>query len=363
MPRRLAEPAPKDTLDAMFKSEPRDDVEVPEPVESEDEAILGDAWEYDDPAFRDASASIYRLNDDGTPPPGNRLGAFVKKWNGPLDQEKLRDAIGGGLFRVIVKMPDRRRKVLTINLEGPRIVPPATIPAPASAYPAPPPTERDRVIDELRQELRDLRAVITTPPVAQVDPFAMFARALEFARGLVPPAPPMPMEAMLGMFERGFRMGERAEGGMGIGEVVKDILPLVSKAIDSQRPRDASVAPLPGIAPARVNGPTDDPQKRLTMFAAMIAAAQRSMTTPEAFAHECRAKLLASEVDDLRAANVDVVLQAMGVGRVAEYSLDSQVSRDYIGRTLEALRGTVEPNDDDDLEDEDDDGFEDEDET
>jgi hypothetical protein len=353
---------PKDALAAAF-AEPRDDER--EELEQERNTLedaLGDAVDFDDPRFANAKWKIYRLNDDGTVPPGAPgVGVFLRSWVGPLDMDKVRDAIGGGCFRLVGTMPDRSRPSYIVAIEGPRIVPPAAVTTPASPAPG-----SSSEVAELRAEIRQLASSLAQP--RQTDPLELFRTSLEYARSLLPPPPPPAgaelMQGMFTMFDRGYRLGR--DGGADedrssspIAELAREVLPLVTALSNASRnapaPAPALSTGTPGELAARAQAqtpalpasrPTTSDERRVDMLTEILAKAIARNQDVHELVEVVDGILTDEESANLAHATPEVLLLRIGEPRRALYpSLSNERAVPYLTRFLEQFR--AEDDDDD----------------
>lgn len=357
MPRRKRNIPPADPLDTLGRSFPGGDPD-PDPEDrgaADDDPNgddpLGDALELDSPEFADATWNLYRLNDDGTAPRGSKVGAFVCKLSGPLSQEAIKQTYGGGLYRVIGKAPNRGRLWTTFVIDGPKIAQPAVAPTPLQ--PGPSAILPLDAVAQLAADVRELKAQIANG--GGQGQLQLFLAALQAARSMMPaPTPPLPVEPLLGLFQKGFDLGRNVEGGGSPYDWLRELAPVITQLVRPPAPAPAPhptrAVPAPAAtppAPAGANGapPAGSSPNRLIMFAEMLANGIRTQQDVNELASAAVSVMTEEELDQLEGTPAGVILNAMGPALRAQYPvLESAESLPYLERLQMALRAI--PDDD-----------------
>jgi hypothetical protein len=353
-----------------------------------DDDVIGDVAELDDPTYADAKWNVYRLNDDGQAPPGSRVGAFVCRLVGPIELDKLRERVGGGVFRLIGSLPSRGRVWTVVTIDGPRRIEPPIAAAPNTnpylpptqpmppAYGYPPNGWPVDPMQAMREELRELRRDVAAKSTVAADPIAMLGAVIQLVKDNAPAAPPAPTEAVIGpilsMLDKGIRLGrgERGEGGGGNGElgaIVRESLPVILQSLGQLLRPNAPPAPpvqhgervrresssaevIEPTTKPRATPAADDPAhmaRRLDEIARLLAEAIDAGTPADTLIDLAEEKLTGEELDQLSqpGATAGHVLEALTPARVSQYPAFGIVDSDqrsaalaYIGSFLQALR-------------------------
>jgi hypothetical protein len=301
---------------------------------------LGDALDFDDPRYSGARWTLYRLDDDGNPPPGTRVGSFLRKLTGPLDLEKIQEQFGGGCYRVIATLPDRTRDWYVFRIDGPPRVqtpPPA---APAAAVGDPLVLRLLARLDELERR--------TATPAPTVDPLDAMAKMFAVFRSMMPEhssASVGLVDPLLGMFERGYKLGERSEGGQSIADTLKEIAPTVIGLLQAKpaaapppaRPKQSGAEVIPN-APAKPAPAAVAPavNSDALVLASVLSKAIISNQDPADLCVLAEQVLSPEDQDGLDVATPQDVLNSIGVGVVALYPvLEKPEAIAYLQRFLD----------------------------
>lgn len=325
MPRaRRASPAPEPPPIVVQPgvapySDPDDDVD---PVAPE----LGDLDELIESDFGEGVTwYLYRGVFEGNAKNAAR-GPYIQKGTGAVDLDAIRDRFGGGWYVLRVKdAQGSYRKTLRFAIEG----------APRVASDAPPPAPRTTASDdlaELNAELERLRleyrikltrdriAGNTPPPptpAPAVDPLAMFERALNVARSLMPAGaaavdPTRALEVSLDLIERMESRGTGRDAGWAdvARDFVRESLPRVIGFLESRVPPRAPVsAPTPTPTPA--GAPQLAPVTRPSgpgYVVTLLLEGFRDQLEPDELADDFERKLTNGDLEALRAQPPDVLL-------------------------------------------------------
>lgn len=357
----------RDSIDSAFPeagaTRTADELRADERADAVRES-LGDGADLEALELTDATWSIYALMDDGTAPPGPKTGTFVRKYSGPLDLERLQQLVGGGCYRLVAKLPDRTRKWLVVRLAGqPTWIHAAQaagmIPGQSTALGAgAAATGLAGELAAVRAMLEDTRRMLeqarAAPPTTPVDPMQLFTHALTFARQLIPPAQPQSIEtvqAMLGMFERGVKTGERSEGGFDMGAVVRELAPTIIAAFKPAPAAPPTIVlenPAPPAVPApAVAGVVDIASaravidRRIEMLADVLARGATIGTPPGELVDALVTIIPEQSLDELAAATPELLMLRIGPATLSLYPiLERPEGIDYVNAFLAELRRT-----------------------
>lgn len=260
----------------MNKKEQHDETKQETPAV--DDVDLGDIESLDDDKFQDVTWYVYRLRDGQDPRKdlsGN--GSFVAKIHGALDLERLRDAIGGGRFRLFGRGsrgsnvgPIRR----VVEIEGPvKTYGARRTPKQDDAKrPAVANRRRYEDDDEDREDREDERFAFLAEQVR------LLAEKLEKAQAPAPPppfgvsqiaelvslartlAPPPPTEPVIAALTKGIEIGRETAGegeSDGLAGMVKSFAPALLALVNRVPPTPAPATatrmprqPAPATVPA-----------------------------------------------------------------------------------------------------------------
>lgn len=300
-----------------------------------------DALQLEAPEFQTARWTVYRLNADGTIPEGSRVGRYCGKFEGPLDLEKVRERWGGGVFRMIASMPDRRRKWLQIEIEGAPVV--EAVAQPAPVVPDVAESKLEGELRALREEIATLKQTAAAPPPP--DPMQMFATAIQLVRETTP----QPTTQLFDVFEKGLKIGRDSTGdGDSWLSAVREVVPPILETLNKPRP-PAPPSTAPSAAATRAAAASgagkpappsaeDRERTRKQLVTTMLADALERNLPIEELAEQADIVLEEGEMMAIRVASADQLLQAIGPELLQQYpSLRTEHARQYLDALIREL--------------------------
>lgn len=358
-------------------------------LEDLNDSLLGDAATLGDSRITGFEWQVWRMPETGALVPANVKpgdGTYCCALAGPLNLERVRSLLGGGVYRIIGRGRDAegraRRVVHTFQIAGK----PLTPPSPESLRPrddmngsAPPAAvpSSDPAVRELADQVRNLTALVMAQRAAGADPFD---RALEQVTKLAalfgglnrPQNPDAIFGSMLGVFEKGIELGTKRDASEGsewieaakaIGPQLLDTIKTVaaaSRPAPPPRARTASGATVvtdpnvPAVpAPeAAVITPADPIAVRMGILVETLARAITRGTHPLDLATTTENMLSDTELATLKLATSDTLLEQLAPHTSRFEIFAAPHARDYLAQFLEILRMSPEQRDQlaDDLE-------------
>lgn len=242
--------------------------------DDEVEAVITGLELFDDDSFSGLTSYFYREQLESEPE-GPQHG-YCWKTYGSIDPEVAARELGGGRYRVLVKSGREIVQRHRIKIAGaPRQYRP---PAPVTTPTENPPASWAIALDELRTELRALRALPPAPSAS--DRLGELATMFGMFKSMLPTAQPFnPSDALkpvMESFQQGFDLARKVEGGDGGGpmEIISKIVDGVTTLAQVRagqmggarptvtRSGAAPPAPTPGAPPSSPSGAAvveDDP--------------------------------------------------------------------------------------------------------
>lgn len=329
-------------------------------LESLNAELFGDADTLTDDRIVGFTWQIWRLPPAGTPlPQGVKpgQGEFMCKVAGPLDLERIRSLVGGGVYRVIGSGRDAdgmaKRFVQTFQIAGT----PKSPPAPESLTPttgvvtpnaAAPASSLEAKLDRLIElQLAGARAPQGDPMDRAIDLVVKLSAITNRGGGQQSEAV---LAGMIGMLQKGIELGtvrEPSEGSEWV-EALKAVAPTLNdtlKAVFAPRPVVARPAPRPPrpaeatvVDPAAAGAPAvDDNALRMGMIVDTLARAMARGRDPEDLAASLEDLLTDDEMGLLRMSTVDYLEGQLTPHRERFPIFATPGARGYLERLLAAI--------------------------
>ena len=206
--------------------------------EPDDDPDLDGLLLLEGPEYGLATFYVYRIGARGekVAPRFENQPRYCLRFTGPFDPDRIRDECGGGDYLVMVRQKDGQLgKSVPLSIDGPAraVETPAATPAASPVAP-----ELAQQLAELRTELRVLAAQRGSSSSSVGDLVAVMTATREMMK---PASSDTPLEAAVGLFEKGIELGRSSEGKESLASVLREALPAAIDYFKGATPRPAAL--------------------------------------------------------------------------------------------------------------------------
>jgi hypothetical protein len=230
---------------------PDDDDDDPEfPIDQE----LTGLEIFDDEAFSRLTSYFYREPMPGEPE-GQQHGYCLKLF-GQIDPDQVKEKLGGGRYRVLMKEGQKMVRTARVKIAGPPVIDrPAPPPPPPAATLEPAHVDRVDRLERLFERFLERAAAPAAPAASRLEELQQLASV---AASLRPPDTLGAMPQLFGLVEKSFEAGRRVSGdGDSAGGLLKEVISGIMSVVEARR--EAAPARPVGGAPQGAPAPRPAP--------------------------------------------------------------------------------------------------------